>query len=181
MRSECAAVTFAGEIFQQDFGSKTGVLFMRRLERADQLVAGKQRERALLAERFEFSPSDSQSRRAADQMPRCMLLKPTLFKGNQIELIRACEQAIKLRSDPPDRQSGPPASRLRSISHTKALVDRSAFPVRYCQCKPDAAHKPSPPRKSRKPLRQLVAERGMGADFAQRFRSITHQVRYMRQ
>ena len=60
---------FAGEIFQQDFGGKAGVLFMRRLERADQPAAVTQRERALVAERLNLAER-SQARRATDQMCR---------------------------------------------------------------------------------------------------------------
>src|SRR4030095_4394448 len=61
---------FASEIFQQHFGRKAGVLFMRRLERADQPAAVTQRERALLAALLNLAER-SQSRRATDQMARC--------------------------------------------------------------------------------------------------------------
>ncbi len=86
---------FPRQILQQDFGGKTGVFFMRRLKSADQLSAGIKRQRAFVAEILNFTQR-LKSRRAADRMFRRMSLKPCLFEGNQIELIRAGEQSIKL-------------------------------------------------------------------------------------
>ena len=69
---------------------------MGRLKSADQLRSRIKRQRAFVAKLLNLAQR-LEARRPADRMLRRMGLKPFLFEGNQIELIRAGEQSIELR------------------------------------------------------------------------------------
>jgi len=72
---------FAGEIFQQNFGGKTGVFFMRRLERRSSArrhkAAARPCRRALESRRSTAIAARDRSNAAL------RVVKPTLFKRNR--------------------------------------------------------------------------------------------------
>ena len=152
---------------------------MGRLESADELSAGIKRQRAFVAEILNFVER-LEARRAADRMLRRVGLKPFLFEGNQIELIRAGEQSVKLRlidqiAEAPLRRRAFDQFLVPRLRQIAQLFRRDVADVnlmrRISRRRGKVAQMSS----------QIRRQHRIAAQLAQRLRAKAHQIRHMGQ